>query len=138
MSYFVKHIQDKKFEMKYHGLGPLGAKAIALPLRVCTDFSYLSVLGIEKPNKRRFIDLKVFFWRISVLSAYKCVFWKKKYIHLTSANFWHTQKCNNRYVVCNCWRQNKSEFGRFLTYKNHLLSYVYKYCYTRYSFKAKL
>jgi hypothetical protein len=37
VSYFIRHIQDKEFQMRYHGLGPLGAKAIALPLKVCLD-----------------------------------------------------------------------------------------------------
>lgn len=33
-SYFLNHIQEKEFSMKYHGLGPNGAKAIAWPLKV--------------------------------------------------------------------------------------------------------
>ena len=33
-SYFLRHKQDTHFRMRYHGLGPLGAKAIALPLKV--------------------------------------------------------------------------------------------------------
>ena len=35
VSYFQRHIHDRKFIMKYYGLGPLGAKAIAKPLEVC-------------------------------------------------------------------------------------------------------
>jgi hypothetical protein len=33
-SHFLSHIQEKEFCMKYHGLGPNGAKAIAWPLKV--------------------------------------------------------------------------------------------------------
>ena len=33
-SFFLRHIKDSKFRMRYHGLGPMGAKAIALPLKV--------------------------------------------------------------------------------------------------------
>ncbi|XP_055995163.1 leucine-rich repeat-containing protein 74B-like isoform X4 [Ostrea edulis] len=32
-SHFLNHIQEKEFSMKYHGLGPNGAKAIAWPLK---------------------------------------------------------------------------------------------------------
>ena len=34
VSYFKRHIEDRAFVMKHHGLGPLGAKAIAKPLEV--------------------------------------------------------------------------------------------------------
>ncbi|KAJ8309394.1 hypothetical protein KUTeg_014268 [Tegillarca granosa] len=33
VTYFLKHIQDTEFVMRFHGLGPLGAKAIAFPLK---------------------------------------------------------------------------------------------------------
>ncbi|XP_077991353.1 uncharacterized protein LOC144445611 [Glandiceps talaboti] len=32
VSYFLRHIQDPQIRMKHHGLGPLGAKACAIPL----------------------------------------------------------------------------------------------------------
>ena len=34
ISYFQRHIQDTRFVMRHHGLGPLGAKAISKPLEV--------------------------------------------------------------------------------------------------------
>jgi hypothetical protein len=34
ISYFLRHIKDTKFRMRYHGLGPNGAKAISMPLKV--------------------------------------------------------------------------------------------------------
>lgn len=34
VSYFQRHCHDKAFVMRNHGLGPLGAKAIAKPLEV--------------------------------------------------------------------------------------------------------
>ena len=34
VSYFSRHITDQEIVMRYHGLGPLGAKAIAKVLRV--------------------------------------------------------------------------------------------------------
>ena len=34
VSYFQRHCHDKAFVMRHHGLGPLGAKAIAKPLEV--------------------------------------------------------------------------------------------------------
>ena len=43
VSYFVRHIQDKEFQMRYHGLGPLGAKAIALPLKVSKSINSISI-----------------------------------------------------------------------------------------------
>ncbi|XP_071162438.1 leucine-rich repeat-containing protein 74A-like [Mytilus edulis] len=45
VSYFVRHIQNKEFEMKYHGLGPLGAKAIALPLRSNRKIEKVNIEG---------------------------------------------------------------------------------------------
>ena len=37
-SYFIKHIEDKEVVMRFHGLGPIGAKALCKPLKVsmCT------------------------------------------------------------------------------------------------------
>jgi len=34
VSYFLRHLEEKEFTMKFHGLGPLGAKAISFPLKV--------------------------------------------------------------------------------------------------------
>ena len=34
VSYFLRHVDDDKFVMKFYGLGPLGAKAISRPLEV--------------------------------------------------------------------------------------------------------
>ena len=34
ITYFVKHMQDTELVMKYHGLGPLGVKAMSDPLEV--------------------------------------------------------------------------------------------------------
>lgn len=34
ISYFVRHINDHAIVMRYHGLGPAAAKALALVLRV--------------------------------------------------------------------------------------------------------
>lgn len=36
ISYFVRHITDNEITMRYHGLSPTAAKAIALVLRVGT------------------------------------------------------------------------------------------------------
>ena len=33
-SYFIKHIQDRELKMKFHGLGPLRMRALAVPLEV--------------------------------------------------------------------------------------------------------
>jgi len=44
-SYFLEHIQDKEFAMKYHGLGPLGAKAIAWPLQSNKKIEKLNLEG---------------------------------------------------------------------------------------------
>ena len=33
-SYFIKHIRDRELKMKFHGLGPLRMKALAVPLEV--------------------------------------------------------------------------------------------------------
>jgi hypothetical protein len=37
ISYFVRHIVDNEITMRYHGLSPTAAKAIALVLRVCRN-----------------------------------------------------------------------------------------------------
>jgi len=34
ITYFVKHMLDKELFMKYHGIGPLGVKAMSDPLEV--------------------------------------------------------------------------------------------------------
>ena len=34
VTYFLRHSREKTFSMKYHGLGPLGTKAIAKALEV--------------------------------------------------------------------------------------------------------
>jgi len=34
ITYFLKHMQDRELVMKYHGLGPLGVKAMSEPLEV--------------------------------------------------------------------------------------------------------
>jgi hypothetical protein len=34
VSYFIRHMNDTELVMKHHGLGPQGAKAIAVPLCV--------------------------------------------------------------------------------------------------------
>ncbi|KAL4238467.1 Leucine Rich repeat [Mactra antiquata] len=49
-SYFLRHIKDTKFRMRYHGLGPLGAKAISVPLKENHSIETLDLEGnwIEK------------------------------------------------------------------------------------------
>ena len=39
ITYFVKHMQDTELVMKYHGLGPLGVKAMSDPLEVRIIFN---------------------------------------------------------------------------------------------------
>ena len=39
VTYFLRHIQDSAFVMRFHGLGPLGARAIAKPLQVIRRYS---------------------------------------------------------------------------------------------------
>lgn len=51
VSYFQKHVTDKTFEMKYHGLGPLGAKAIAKPLEVRIVIFVLTILTRSRKMK---------------------------------------------------------------------------------------
>ena len=34
VSYFLRHVMDDTFVMRYRGLGPLGAKALSRPLEV--------------------------------------------------------------------------------------------------------
>lgn len=45
MSYFVKHINDKEFIMRNHGLGPNGAKAISKPLQLNTEVEKIDLEG---------------------------------------------------------------------------------------------
>ncbi|XP_033736023.1 leucine-rich repeat-containing protein 74B-like [Pecten maximus] len=45
VSYFLKHIQDKEFRMRFHGLGPLGAKAIAYPMKSNKKIEVLNLEG---------------------------------------------------------------------------------------------
>ena len=40
-SYFSRHVHDANFCMRNHGLGPLGAKAIAKPLEVSVEDQFL-------------------------------------------------------------------------------------------------
>ena len=40
-SYFIKHIENKEVVMRFHGLGPVGTKALCVPLRVRRS-AYLS------------------------------------------------------------------------------------------------
>lgn len=44
-SYFLNHIQEKEFSMKYHGLGPNGAKAIAWPLKTNKKIEKINLEG---------------------------------------------------------------------------------------------
>ncbi|XP_053392658.1 leucine-rich repeat-containing protein 74B-like [Mercenaria mercenaria] len=44
ISYFLRHLKDTKFRMRYHGLGPMGAKAISMPLK---DNHCIEVLDLE-------------------------------------------------------------------------------------------
>ncbi|WAR18831.1 LR74A-like protein [Mya arenaria] len=44
-SYFLRHINNTTFRMRYHGLGPLGAKAIAIPLKDNHDIEHLDLEG---------------------------------------------------------------------------------------------
>ena len=43
VSHFIRHITTNKIIMKHHGLGPLGAKAIAIPLVVSKDHADKSI-----------------------------------------------------------------------------------------------
>ncbi|XP_052273709.1 leucine-rich repeat-containing protein 74B-like [Dreissena polymorpha] len=45
ITYFLKHMQDKELVMKYHGLGPLGMKAMADPLEVNTSIEKMDLEG---------------------------------------------------------------------------------------------
>ncbi|XP_060085740.1 leucine-rich repeat-containing protein 74B-like [Ylistrum balloti] len=45
VSYFLKHIEDKEFRMRFHGLGPLGAKAIAYPMKTNKKIEVLNLEG---------------------------------------------------------------------------------------------
>ncbi|XP_062584544.1 leucine-rich repeat-containing protein 74B-like isoform X2 [Saccostrea cucullata] len=44
-SYFLNNIQEKEFTMKYHGLGPNGAKAIAWPLKTNKKIEKINLEG---------------------------------------------------------------------------------------------
>ncbi|OWF38686.1 leucine-rich repeat-containing protein 74B-like [Mizuhopecten yessoensis] len=45
VTYFIKHIEDKEFRMRFHGLGPLGAKAIAYPMKSNKKIEVLNLEG---------------------------------------------------------------------------------------------
>ncbi|CAD5122035.1 DgyrCDS10488 [Dimorphilus gyrociliatus] len=45
VSYFVKHVHDKEFIMRNHGLGPNGAKAISKPLQLNTEVEKIDLEG---------------------------------------------------------------------------------------------
>lgn len=59
ISYFLRHIKDTKFRMRYHGLGPMGAKAIAVPLKENHDIEVLDLEGnwIEKEGTSYLSDM---------------------------------------------------------------------------------
>lgn len=59
ITYFLRHIKDTKFRMRYHGLGPLGAKALAIPLRENHDIEVLDLEGnwIEKEGASHLSDM---------------------------------------------------------------------------------
>jgi len=44
ITYFIRHIRNTTFRMRYHGLGPNGAKALVLPLKVRPLYKYQIVL----------------------------------------------------------------------------------------------
>ncbi|KAH3848178.1 leucine-rich repeat-containing protein 74B-like [Dreissena polymorpha] len=50
VSYFLRHIKATTFRMRYHGLGPLGVKALCTPLKENHDIENLDLEGnwIEK------------------------------------------------------------------------------------------
>lgn len=54
VSYFEKHIEDRAFVMKHHGLGPLGAKAIAKPLEVSVYNTYLILVKLLLDTNSRY------------------------------------------------------------------------------------
>ena len=41
ITYFVKHMLDKELFMKYHGIGPLGVKAMSDPLEVSKTYQFI-------------------------------------------------------------------------------------------------
>ncbi|XP_064602827.1 leucine-rich repeat-containing protein 74B-like [Liolophura sinensis] len=45
ISYFIRHITEPTVTMRYHGLGPIGAKAIALVLRDNVTLEHLDIDG---------------------------------------------------------------------------------------------
>lgn len=45
ITYFLKHMQDTELVMKYHGLGPLGVKAMSDPLEINTTIEKMDLEG---------------------------------------------------------------------------------------------
>lgn len=45
VEYFMRHVEDKEFVMKHHGLGPKGAQAIAIPLQKNSCVTKLNLEG---------------------------------------------------------------------------------------------
>ncbi|KAL4238099.1 Leucine rich repeat containing 74B [Mactra antiquata] len=45
ITYFLKHMQDSELIMKYHGLGPLGMKAMSDPLEINTTIEKMDLEG---------------------------------------------------------------------------------------------
>ncbi|XP_045175359.2 leucine-rich repeat-containing protein 74B-like isoform X2 [Mercenaria mercenaria] len=45
ITYFLKHMQDTELIMKYHGLGPLGVKAMSDPLEINTTIEKMDLEG---------------------------------------------------------------------------------------------
>ncbi|XP_052766427.1 leucine-rich repeat-containing protein 74B-like [Mya arenaria] len=45
ITYFLKHMQDRELIMKYHGLGPLGVKAMSDPLETNTTIERMDLEG---------------------------------------------------------------------------------------------
>jgi len=40
VSFFIKNLEQKELKMRFHGLGPLGIKAISIPLEVSEYFFF--------------------------------------------------------------------------------------------------
>ncbi|KAL5008063.1 hypothetical protein ScPMuIL_013644 [Solemya velum] len=45
VSYFLRHIEDHMFKMRFHGLGPIGAKALSVPLKTNRNIHLLDLEG---------------------------------------------------------------------------------------------
>ncbi|XP_033736021.1 leucine-rich repeat-containing protein 74B-like [Pecten maximus] len=45
VSYFVKNLEQRELKMRFHGLGPLGIKAISIPLETNTNIEILNLQG---------------------------------------------------------------------------------------------